>query len=98
MDTNLNNGRVVKVHHRFSRSTSYAIFVLIKDQIANSVASWKRVAEAQELSLAQSLPKVTTSESIVLFNSLCKDALKNLPNRSTSGLVEQQHWFQRLRK
>lgn len=39
-----------------------------------------------------------TAGMIECCDSLFRDAVKNFPPGPTSGLVEQQHWFMKLRR
>ncbi len=62
------------------------------------VETWKTAApELERIRLAE-VKRADTSEAILALTGSLEAALRDLPPRPTSGLVEQQAWFRKLRK
>ena len=65
------------------------------------VRGWVKAGPALEKIRRQEIRKLDTKAiQTVLrqFDDVFEDALRRLPSRKTSGLVEQQAWFRRLRR
>lgn len=69
-----------------------------KQQMEAWLKRWASVAPVMERLRAESLKHVDTAAAIEAFDLAYKSARLHCESRKTSGLVEQQRWFQRARK
>jgi len=58
---------------------------------------WKRAGEAMEQVWRKEIPGTDTAQALRNFTGTVLAELRRRPERTTSGLVEQQRWFRRLR-
>lgn len=61
------------------------------------LAAWRRAGPAMELLRRDALRRLDHREVIAAFDDAFLSALRSIPPRTTSGLVEQQRRFARLR-
>jgi len=64
--------------------------------IRESVAAWGRAGPALERERREQIRRTETARGIAAFAGLVHAALRAVPARQTSGLVEQQGWFLRV--
>jgi len=69
-----------------------------REQIRLRVAAWKKAAPVLERLRREAIRNTKTEEAIAMFSSAFRAALKSLPPRRTSGLIEQQAIFRKLYK
>ena len=62
------------------------------------VERWKRVGPLLEKQREEDVRRSDTISNIAAFGRLWNEAVRVWPPPPTSGLVEQQRWFQKLRK
>ena len=68
-----------------------------RTQLKTHVESWRRAAIELEEIKRRELREVDTKEAIrQLFSN--NTMVQNAPKQTTSGMVEQQAWFAKLRK
>ena len=67
------------------------------DHLSKWVAAWKRAGHAMEGIRRQELRSASYGANLELIDSMLQWACDNAVPRSSTGLVEQQHLFQRLR-
>ena len=68
-----------------------------RNRLREWVESWRRAGPALEEVRRRELENLDTQEAIrQIFGSA--PAFSDLPHRTTSGLVEQQAWFAKLRR
>lgn len=60
--------------------------------------AWKEAGPELEAFRRQEIRATDTRQSIPAFDGLFEAAVRDFPPRNTSGLVEQQRWFQSRRK
>ena len=68
-----------------------------KEALREYVARWDRAAPLLQQVRDADIRAADTASMIACSNLLFRDALKHSPLRMDSGLVEQQHWFKKLR-
>ena len=59
---------------------------------------WKRLGPLLEAQREEDVRRSDTISNIEAFGRLWMDAVKRCPPEPTSGLVEQQRWFMKLRQ
>jgi hypothetical protein len=69
-----------------------------KEMIREWVAAWKRAAPELERLRREEIRRTNTAEAIAQLSDAFEWAMRTLPPRPSSGLVEQQAIFQRLRR
>ena len=69
-----------------------------KDRLRQWVKTWSVVAPELERMRREDIRHANTQESIQLFDLAFKAALRNIPPRQTSGLVEFHRLLRHLRK
>jgi hypothetical protein len=62
------------------------------------IAAWKRAAPVLQEVRDADIRAADTVAAIESMTLLFRDAVKHLPPRPDSGLVEQQRWFMKLRR
>ena len=67
-----------------------------RERMREWVATWQRAGQEMEEIRRREIVATNTQEAVQqLFGS--EDAFRGLPPRTSSGLVEQQAWFAKLR-
>lgn len=64
-------------------------------QIRAWIKNWEELGPILEAEWRASLKRVSTAEAIEAFDLAYQSARLHCPRRESSGLVEQQRWFQR---
>lgn len=59
------------------------------------IKNWQELGPILEAERRKSLKRVNTAEAIAALDLAYKSARRHCRSRTTSGLIEQQHWFQR---
>jgi hypothetical protein len=62
------------------------------------IAAWERAAPVLQELRDEDIREADTISAIESMTLLFRDAVKNFPPEPTSGLVEQQRWFAKLRR
>jgi hypothetical protein len=62
------------------------------------VETWKEAGPALEAILRKEIEKIDTLEELTALEGAFNYATRNVPPDSTSGLVEMQAWFAKLRR
>jgi hypothetical protein len=62
------------------------------------IAAWQRAAPVLQEVRDTDIRGANTHEAMRAFTGLTAWAVKNRPAEPTSGLVEQQRWFMKLRR
>lgn len=60
--------------------------------------NWKCVAEVMDNLRRDQIRRANTVEAVAAFDGLFEQVLATTPQRTTSGLVEQQAWFAKARR
>lgn len=60
--------------------------------------NWKCVAAVMDNLRREQIRRVDTVEAVAAFDGLFEQVLATAPQRTTSGLVEQQAWFAKARR
>ena len=68
-----------------------------KANLLKSIDAWKRAGPELEKQRRADIRASDTVSAIQSMTLLFRDAVKHSPARLTSGLVEQQRWFMKLR-
>ncbi|MBI4350808.1 MAG: hypothetical protein HY550_05170 [Elusimicrobia bacterium] len=68
------------------------------DAMREWVARWRKTGPELERIRLQELRQVVVGSSIEQLEDSFQSALLNYPARTSSGLIEQQRWFMRLRR
>ena len=68
-----------------------------KAAIKRSIDIWKQAGPELQKQRDADIRAADTVRSIQSMTLLFRDAIKNSPPRESSGLVEQQRWFMKLR-
>jgi hypothetical protein len=66
------------------------------EQIRLRVAAWKKAAPVLERLRREAIRTASTAEAIEMYSSAFRAALRSLPPRKTSGLIQQQAVFRKL--
>lgn len=66
--------------------------------IEEHVARWRRVGPLLERQREEDVRRSNTVADVASFGRLWIEAVRTSPPDSTSGLVEQQRWFAKLRR
>ena len=75
-------------------------FIMTEAELALTqhwVDTWAKAAPELQKVRDADIRAADTSAMIECTNLLFRDAVKNFPPKPTSGLIEQQHWFMKLR-
>ncbi len=64
--------------------------------IRESVAAWGRAGPELERIRREELLRIDTVRAIQMFSGMVTATVRERGERTTSGLVEQQAWFQRI--
>jgi hypothetical protein len=67
-------------------------------QCREAVLAWKRAGAALEAVRRKEIAGADTQKALAVLEEIFELALRESPPRPTSGLIEQQRWFQRLKK
>jgi hypothetical protein len=67
-------------------------------QCREAVLAWKRAGAALEAVRREEIARADTQKALLVLEELFEMALRAFPPRPSSGLIEQQRWFQRLYK
>jgi hypothetical protein len=62
------------------------------------VETWKQAGPELEAIRRKEIEKIDTLESLAALEGAFNHATRNLPARDSSGLVEMQKWFAKLRR
>lgn len=62
------------------------------------VETWKRAGPELEAIRRKEIEKINVLESLAALEGAFNYATRNLPPRDSSGLVEMQKWFAKLRR
>lgn len=71
---------------------------LEKSQIRAWVRNWQELSPVLERERLESIRRADTVASMEAFEMLYQSARATMPPRTSSGLVEQQRWFQMARR
>lgn len=66
-------------------------------EVVNAVKNWQRVSEQLESFRNEEIININVQESLESLAELFEDAILKTPLTKTSGLIEQQALFQKLR-
>ncbi|HEY5913942.1 MAG TPA: hypothetical protein VJA21_25415 [Verrucomicrobiae bacterium] len=69
-----------------------------KDQVRSWIRRWEELGPILERLRAESIRQADTAAAIEAFGLAYKSARLHGRRRTSSGLVEQQRWFQRSRR
>jgi hypothetical protein len=69
-----------------------------KAALRERVAAWERAAPVLQEVRDADIRAADTASAIGSMTLLFRDAVKSFPPGPTSGLVEQQRWFAKLRR
>lgn len=68
-----------------------------KQRIQERIAAWERAGPVMQASRDEAIRKTDTPSAIAALNDAYECAVRDMSPRKTSGLIEQQAWFARLR-
>ena len=71
---------------------------LTREQMKECVQLWQRNSELLERLREDDIRNANTQQSILMFEQAFRAALRDLPARPTSGLVEWQRYMQLWRR
>lgn len=69
-----------------------------RQELKEYVARWKRVGPLLEEQREEDVRRSDTARDIAVFGRLWRQAVRDWPPQTTSGLVEQQRLFMKLRQ
>lgn len=69
-----------------------------RQRIKERIAQWAAAAPVMQALRDEEVRRTNTGEAILQLNDAFASSLIHYPARETSGLVEQQAWFGRLRQ
>lgn len=69
-----------------------------REQLKHWVDAWKRAGKELEQIRRKEIREIDTQRAIEAFNGLVQIVVRDHPPPPTSGLVEQQAWFSKLRQ
>ena len=69
-----------------------------KDQIRAWARNWQELSPILERERIESIRRADTADSMEAFDLLYKSTRAMMPARMSSGLLEQQRWFQRAKR
>jgi hypothetical protein len=69
-----------------------------REALERWVETWKRAGPELEAIRRKEIEKIDTLESLSALEDAFNYALRELPPREESGLVEMQRWFAKLRR
>jgi len=69
-----------------------------REAIRRWVETWKRAGPELEAIRRKEIEKIDSLESLAALEDAFNYALGTLPPRQSSGLVEMQEWFAKLRR
>jgi len=68
-----------------------------RETIRRWAETWEDAGPHLELVRRQDIERADTQEALAMLESAFNHATRSLPPRPSSGLVEMQHWFAKLR-
>ncbi|HTU44294.1 MAG TPA: hypothetical protein VMF91_04495 [Bryobacteraceae bacterium] len=68
-----------------------------REMIRRWVETWKDAGPHLQAVRHQDIERADTQEALAVLESAFNQATRTLPPRSSSGLVEMQYWFAKLR-
>ena len=68
-----------------------------KQQLHQWVKTWKNASRELEEIRQREFKSLSIQQAILLLSDAFESAIRQNPPSQTSGLVEQQYWFKRLR-
>lgn len=69
-----------------------------RDSMRRWVEAWKEAGPAVEAILMKEIEKIDVHEELAALEGAFNYATRNVPPEPTSGLVEMQQWFSKLRR
>lgn len=68
-----------------------------KEQMKQWIKTWEKAGKALEEVRKKEIRETNTQESIPAFDDVFKFTILNVKPKDTSGLVEMQSWFKRMK-
>jgi hypothetical protein len=69
-----------------------------RDALRRWVETWKQAGPELDAIPRKEIEKINVFESLAALEGACNYATRTLPPRDSSGLVEMQKWFAKLRR